>query len=501
MPDRESLLIGKPNLSSWQRLADGIEAKSSVFAIALAICFVLSSLIIATRRPLWFDEIMTVVIARASTIGDLLATFRLTVDQTPPLNALLVRFFSSLLGWTELAARLPSTIVATAGLLILFHRVKKLTNGLFGLAAMSVLLVTFLPNYAYEARPYALFFLASVLSISLWTSIPDGSYGRSARVRPVLFGLAVMLGALAHYYAVLLILPFCAEEARNRGLRRLVSVRLFCGIAGLGLGLAVQFPFILGASRQRILPFLGTPSSRALLGAYTEILNQLVFALVCVVLVLTWLRSQTTVSVEKQSAEERVGWFFLGIPIAGYVLAETVTRAFWPRYFIPMLAGLTLAFGCFLYRRYRNSPQVPMLIVLVTVVVFIGSAFNHIRNARTPVVSWRTEEADFVDEMLPRFAKDRRLFVVLPFGRSYLEARYYATNPQMLRMLAPSNRPLWYRAENPLGIRYFSRDDLRQHGREAVLISPSPSVLSDLENFGFRVHWLMTQPVAVIYPE
>jgi hypothetical protein len=68
-------------------------------------------------------------------------------------------------------------------------------------------------------------------------------------------------------------------------------------------------------------------------------------------------------------------------------------------------------------------------------------------------------------------------------------------------MLAPSNRPLWYRAENPLGIRYFSRDDLRQHGREAVLISPSPSVLSDLENFGFRVHWLMTQPVAVIYPE
>jgi hypothetical protein len=68
-------------------------------------------------------------------------------------------------------------------------------------------------------------------------------------------------------------------------------------------------------------------------------------------------------------------------------------------------------------------------------------------------------------------------------------------------MLAPSDRPLWYLAENPFGIRYISIDELRQHGREAVLISPPPDVLSDLEKFGFRIHWSMTKPVAVVYPE
>src|SRR6185437_10613364 len=182
--------------------ADWVEAKSGLLAIALCVCFAGMSLAIAARRPFWYDEIITVSIARAPTLKDVLAGFHLIYEQTPPLNTLLVRFICSLFGWNEFVARLPSVMFISAGLLILFHRIRTLTNGLFGLTAVSILLLSFLPSYAYEARPYALLFFASTLAIWFWTS---ATRGRDSLRSSLLFGLSMMLAVFAHYYAILLI--------------------------------------------------------------------------------------------------------------------------------------------------------------------------------------------------------------------------------------------------------------------------------------------------------
>ncbi len=489
----------EPELSSWHRAADWIEAKSGPLAIALCLCFAGLSLAIAARRPLWCDEIITISIARAPTIKQVLGSFQLIYDQTPPLNALLVRFVCTLLGWTELVVRLPSILFATGGLLILFHRVRTLTNGLFGLLAITSLLVTFLPSYAYEGRPYALLFFASTLALSLWISVADASSGKSARRRSVFFGMALMLAVFAHYYAILLILPFVAEELRSSGLRKLLSFRLFCGFLGLGLGLAVQFPFIRAASQRRVASFWAVPSFLALRQTYVEMLLQFIFVLICVVLLFAWISPRSNGSVEKQGPFERLGWFFLGIPIAGYVLAEVITHAFTTRYFIPLLAGFGLAFGCFLCRCYRSFPQLPLLFMIVAVSLFLETSLSHLRNARTPIVSNRAEESDFVDSMLPRFHRENKLFALVMWGRIYMEARYYAVDPQILRVLRRpelSSLPL---ASGPLAIRYFSMDDIRQHARETAFVAPSPDLLSDLEKLGFRIHWRMTEPEPVVY--
>ena len=224
MSSQQPISERKRDFYSWQGVADYIEAKSEVFAVALCVCFALSSLAIATRRPFWYDEILTVLAARTPGIKDLLSKFLFGYDQTPPLNAIFVRLSSDVFGWTELAARLPSTFFATAGLFILFHRIRSLANGLMGLAAISILTTSFLPMWAYEARPYAMLFFASALALSLWTSAPDASDGSTGKTRSILFGVAVMLAVFSHYYGVLLIVPFIAEEAKNRGLRKLISL-------------------------------------------------------------------------------------------------------------------------------------------------------------------------------------------------------------------------------------------------------------------------------------
>ncbi len=506
---RLSLLSGQKPLFarkfpflSWQRAADFIEAKNGSFAIALCLCFALSSLCIAARRPLWYDEIITVSIAGAPTLRDALASFRLSYDQTPPLNAILVRFSSSLFGWSELAARLPSTLCATAGLLMLFRSVRRVTNGVFGLAAVSILLTTFLPVYAYEARPYALLFFASTLALWFWILEPDTWSGKSENIASLFFGLAIMLAVFAHYYGVLLILPFAAEALRSRRERALMSFRLLCGFIGLGLALALQFPLIQAASHRRGIPFLGTPSLRGLQEAYSEIMMYSSLVFVGVILLFSWAGSRTGKYVEKQSGDERLGWFFLGIPIGGYILAELATHAFWPRYFIPLLAGFGFACGCFLYRCYRSSPEAPLLILLLAVPLFLETALSHFRNAQTPIISKRNEESDFVDQMLPRFKQEGKTFVLFPMrGRSYLEARYYAADPQMIRALRPPDLPVLPLAQDPLEIRYFSLEDLRRNARETALVTPSPELLSNVEKLGFRFHWRFTKPVAVVYIE
>ena len=493
----KTTIAPESGVSFWDRAADWVEARSGILAIVLCACFAGLMLAIAARRPFWCDEIITVTIARAPTIPDLFADFRLSFDQTPPLNAILVRAFSFYFGWTELAARLPSVIFATGGLLLIFHLVRRLTNGLLGLASMSILLVTVLPSYAYEARPYAMLFFASALALWFWTSEPDASTRRSTGMS-ISFGLAMMLAVFAHYYAVLLILPFAADELQSRKLRRIPSFTLLCGALGIGLALAIQSPFIRAASQFRKIPFGGIPSFQNLQWTYVELLARLISVSVCMLLLFAWGSSRKVTFVEGQSRYERLGWFFLGIPLAGYVLAEFVTHAFRPRYFISVLAGLGLAFGCSLYRWNRGTAWA-LLTLLVAGLLFAETSVSHFRYARTPVVSRRAEDSDFADTMLPRFRKDKKLYVLVPTLMSYVEARYYAPNPQMIRVLLPPNYPLWFISQNPIGIRYFSMADLRRYGRETAFVAPSPDLLSTLDKLGFHIRWRMTQPEAVVY--
>jgi 4-amino-4-deoxy-L-arabinose transferase-like glycosyltransferase len=80
-----------------------------------------------------------------------------------------VRLSEKLLGHSEVAARMPSTLAMAAGMLITYDCTRRLTNGLHGQIALSLLTCSILPYYGYEARPYALYFMLSALAFWIWT--------------------------------------------------------------------------------------------------------------------------------------------------------------------------------------------------------------------------------------------------------------------------------------------------------------------------------------------
>ena len=137
-------------------------------AALLAVFYFATSIYIASHRLFWYDEFFTVHIARLPRWVTIFKALAHGVDSQPPIYYMLVRMSDKLLGHSEVAARLPSTLAMAAGLLITFDCARRLTNGLHGLIALSFLTCSFLPYYGYEARPYALLFMLSALAFWIW---------------------------------------------------------------------------------------------------------------------------------------------------------------------------------------------------------------------------------------------------------------------------------------------------------------------------------------------
>jgi len=121
---------------SWSFLAAG----------ALAAFYLVTSVYIASQRLLRFDELLTVHVARLSNWATICAALAHGADGQPPIFYMVVGIFDKLFGHSEVTMRLPSALAMMAGLLITFDCARRLTDGLHGLIALSVL--TFLSCFS-----------------------------------------------------------------------------------------------------------------------------------------------------------------------------------------------------------------------------------------------------------------------------------------------------------------------------------------------------------------
>ena len=184
-----------PNNASAPAMA-APETRSLIAAAVMAAFYLVTSLYIARHRLLWFDEIFTLHIAWLPDFHTLWTALAHAAD--PPTYSMVVRMFGKLFGYSEVAARLPSTLAIVAGLLLTFDCARRLTNGLHGLIALSVLTCSILPFFGYEARPYAVYFMLAALALWVWTGTrADGRWSA------IVFGVVFFLGVTIHYYFVL----------------------------------------------------------------------------------------------------------------------------------------------------------------------------------------------------------------------------------------------------------------------------------------------------------
>jgi hypothetical protein len=197
------------------------------------------------------------------------------------------------------------------------------------------------------------------------------------------------------------------------------------------------------------------------------------------------------------SVGERVGWFFVLIPVAGFLMAFFVTRSFFDRYFIGALPGIALALACLIYRGLGARPFLSWGICVLFAA--FGMA-HHLRKAQHPeqieafgnyqemtreTLKW--EETTW-KEGKHYLAVDRSRLIWLP-------AWYYSKHPDRYAVLMEPGEGTW----GLLPLKYWTIDDLKQHASEVAFIEPRPFSLQNMKKAGLQPLVRAAEPLQVLY--
>jgi len=489
--------------ADYPQTAAAGELWSFVSAFGLALFYLATSIYIASHRLLWIDEIVTVYVARVPHWATIWTALGHAMDSLPPGYYMVVRLFESLFGRNQIGARLPSALAMAAGLLITFDCARRLTNGLYGLVAFSLLPCSFLPYFGYEARPYAIYFMFSALALWIWTCTqPDNKRGA------ILFGITLCLAVTIHYYAVLILVPYVVWEFYRWRPVRPLSAKLTAGILGAVVPAVVLSPLILSFAHRFAANFWARPSLFAPRWVYSELFPD---GLLLLALAMLWivLRPSLEAHPEPPQSAESIGWLFLCVPLVGFALAEVKTHAFLARYFICVLPGVAVALACWMGRNFRNNYRVPVGILLL--LVAMGAA-KQLQAARHPEAIAPVQPQAKVRQYLrleDALVKDGRKFIVFSNSWVFLESRYYSRHAEecvfLLDATPTSSSSLGVNLAIGLAeyypLHFWRLDKLKEHARDAALIEPSPGTVEALQQAGFQMQTRFDKPLEVVYPE
>lgn len=476
----------------------------SAAAVSMALLLLAASIYIAAHRLLWYDELFTVLIARLPNLSTILDGLNHADNNMPAPYFLLVHFFLKLLPRAEVAARLPSALAVALGLLVAYDCARRLTDGLHGLMAAAFLTCTLLPYYAYEARSYGIYFLFAALALWIWCHTPRESW-RSAAC----FGLVIFAGVLFHYYIVLCLVPFALWEAiewRPASPKLLPSRKLLAGAIGTAAAVAVLARQIFGAKQYSAI-FWSKPTLYGLRGVFSEFFPDWLFLLALLMIWIAFSTPRSKAPAAPMEPAERVGWFFLLIPFAGYVLAVLVTNAFVPRYFIGMLPGVAVAFACWCRRHFAGARRVSAGVLAILIA---SGAYAQLDTVRRPEAIQQFNQQTETRRMLQladSLQAEGKRFFVCSSGMLYVELNYYSSRPDDYRLFVPPAKQLevlnTVRYAMGLGrynrYLYWSLDDIRQHARETALIQPSEATMNLMNDAGIRTTVRFSGPLEVAY--
>jgi hypothetical protein len=479
-----------------------------VTAALLALFYFGSSLYIAAHRVFWFDELFTIHIARLPSLSTIWTALGNGVDALPPIYYMLVRVFDSLFGAGDVAARVPSAIAIAIGLLVIFDCTRRLTDGLHGLIALCVATCSFLPYYGYEARSYAIYFMLAALAFWVWTY-----EGLRTRTQAILFGACFFAGVCFHYYFAMCLAPYFVWELLRWKPGQRPSAKLVGGIIGSIIPVLLLSPLILSFSQKFAGGYWNRPSFLELRAIYSQLFPDGLFllALIAVWIVLAGSSSSAKADavMPPMSSGEAIGWLFLGIPLAAFVVAEWKTNAFYSRYFIGVLPGVAVAFAFLVWRHFRKVSQLSMGIFVLLAAWGVG---QQLTIARHPEKVEATGVRSFLQlESLLRV--EGKQYFIFSGPLLFLEAQQYSEHPEQNVLLLPSDfsrqpKPgpdpyLHQRLELNLSQYYplqvWTLDDLRRNQAQSALIEPDEQAVRDIQRGGMTVRIRMATPLKIEY--
>ena len=373
---------------------------------------------LAWRRPLWFDELFTVHLARLTDVHALWEALRAGVDVTPPLFNLLTRASVAMLGANELGYRFPALFGFWVMCLCLFAFVHRRSSVLHAAAAMLLPICLGAGKYATEARPYGLLLGACGVGLVAWQSAADDR--DRSRWAPLVLALALAAATAIHYYGALFAGPLAAGEFVRWRERRKIDWRVASALAAAPLTLLVHVPLI-----QVAMSYTGGTWSNAniaaLLGSYSTLLGSILApVLISGILIRTGIAIQEGHwSSGLRPWETAATGTLLLLPVVCVVVAKITNGIFTGRYAIATVLGFAIACTLIPLRGSRATRAFVLAACSAVMVYFFAIEIWHSRNF------WLAGEGRPEVAQLARLLADKRSWVVIHDPHEYLEMEYY----------------------------------------------------------------------------
>ena len=196
---------------------------------------------IATIKLFWFDELVTLHIARLGSPSAIWHALALGTDPNPPFTHLAVLTSTTLFGLSTIAVRLPSILAVFIALISLWIFLRRRLPVLWTAAGLLFFMSTRGFDYAYDARSYAFLLGSSMAALALWTASLDRPRSWAA---PLGIAAALAIGLSSNYYGVIAFFPIAiGETIRSLQLRKF-NPRIWLALAVGALPLPFYLPLI-----------------------------------------------------------------------------------------------------------------------------------------------------------------------------------------------------------------------------------------------------------------
>lgn len=168
-------------------------ARYSGWLLAAVLAVVIAAAhIYGHRKPLWFDELFSVVVAMQTSWHATAGA--IPPGANPPLLAFLIRACMHLFGSSDASIRLPSLIAFLGALVGAYVFVRREVGPVFAILAVLFVINQAGWAYSYEARPYTLLTFWIMLALVSWQSAVRAGEPGAPRSRALpLMGLAIAI--------------------------------------------------------------------------------------------------------------------------------------------------------------------------------------------------------------------------------------------------------------------------------------------------------------------
>ena len=176
----------------------------------LSALYFADTLLRASLKTFWFDEIITVLLCRLPSFGATWTAVLHGSDFNPPLFYLATRFGQLFTGDGLIASRLPGIVGFWVFCICIYAFVRRRLGPLQACVAALFPVFTLAHTYAYEARPQGMVLGWCGLMLVCWQR---ARAGRSFSLWALALFFSSLGALLTHVYAVYLFVPFLAVEA------------------------------------------------------------------------------------------------------------------------------------------------------------------------------------------------------------------------------------------------------------------------------------------------